>query len=880
MRARATWLLVSTTSIALIAVGAMLLRTSRAGDEAGLGQAPSAGTGFGRDIPSAANASSSAASRISRAPFTEPVEASAADPVDPGDDDPSVPVPAHLRRVTFTLEFDDETPLAGVRVGAETFEDRPAGVGRGTASTDEGAIVRGTTTASGRVSFLIPREAKVRVFGLGGELFPPFRSEWFGPDVAETRAVFAAVPVRLAIVDDAGWPVPDLKLFANGRSPVGRNGMAKATTDAEGRAILRGFAAGESLLIGLDQAGVYFTRDCDRFAVTAVLGGEPFDPDSPESFSVTPPADLKVTVRRMPIVGVRVVDPTGKPVAGATVGVSFVIAGSATPIEFDPYHTNWDGRYSRPLPLNGKEVGLDAVIAEIRFSVTTRDGRGPYVAVRPGPPPGGVLDAGDIVVPALRLLEFQVVDDSGRPVVGAALLPVGPDGLPDYSRLLAESEVDGRLTYPARPDDVRFLCGGDQMSDAFVDAPLFADAAADAAVRSITLRRAASFFFKTDGDDLSRYQAVSAVVVAPARTFSRLKTRSTSPDSLFERFVDLRARIVQIPRNADRPTIDESLDGIEPGAAVTIEFRDDQGTYATGAAVAPAAGETRTIIAPLPPPETTLIVEVTDTSGRPMNVIEVLVRTIPTVGEPTIVAKDDVVDGRCVVAGLRAGRVQVRVDSDPSTDVEVALAAPETKLVVRLPVQRVVVLALVGPDANEPPDDFSADAFANGRRLNALLDDVPEELPPPPEEKGRFVSARAPADAPVEFRLRWGGTDYAVTAGPGVARIEWTPPVGGRLLVKQLRRAVAAEFELHVVRIHPARGAEAAPPPSVHMCEFGPSEEAWAWEPVLLTPGRYRIELHESVPSPRNPLKKSDKLLTSSEVEIVAGREAMLDFPH
>ena len=64
------------------------------------------------------------------------------------------------------------------------------------------------------------------------------------------------------------------------------------------------------------------------------------------------------------------------------------------------------------------------------------------------------------------------------------------------------------------------------------------------------------------------------------------------------------------------------------------------------------------------------------------------------------------------------------------------------------------------------------------------------------------------------------------------------------------------------------------------MCEFGPSEEAWAWEPVLLTPGRYRIELHESVPSPRNPLKKSDKLLTSSEVEIVAGREASLDFPH
>ncbi len=867
MRARATWLLVSTTSIALIAVGAMLLRTSRAGDEAGIGRAPSVETGFGRYVPGAASASSSAASRISSAPFTEPVEASAADPVDSGADDPSVPVPAHLRRVVLTLVFDDDTPLGGVRVGAETFEERPAGVGRGTASTDEGAIVRGTTAASGRVSFLIPREAKVRVFGLGGDFFPPFRSEWFGPDVADARAVIAAVPVRLAIVDDAGRPVPGLKFFANGRSPVG-TGMAKATTDAEGRAVFRGFAPEESLLIGLDQAGVYYTRDCDRFAVAGVLGGEPFDPDSPEGFSATPPDDLKVTVRRMPVVGVRIVDPTGKPVGGATVGVSLVIAGSTTPIEFEPDYTNWDGRFSRPLPLNGKTVGLDAVMVEVRFSVTTRDGRGPYVAVRPGPPPGGVLDAGEVVVPADRLLEFQFTDESGKPVVFATLLPVGPNGLPDFSRLLAESEVDGRLFYPARPSDVRFFCGETGMTDVFVDAPVLADATADAAVRRVTLRRAASFRFETEGADESRYQEASAVVVAPARAFSRVTTRSAPPDEPFPRTVEL------------RPTAEKSLAGIEPGTAVTIEFRDDQGTYATVAAVAPAAGETRTIIAPLPPPETTLIVEVSDVLGRPMNVIEVLVRTIPTVGEPTIVAKDDVVDGRCVVAGLRAGRVQVRVDSDPSTDVEVALAAPETKLVVRLPVQRVVVLALVGPDANEPPDDFSADAFANGRRLNALLDDVPEELPPPPDEKGRFVSTRAPADAPVEFRLRWGGTDYAVTAGPGVARIEWTPPVGGRLLVKQLRRAVAAEFELHVVRIHPARGAEAAPPPSVHMCEFGPSEEVWAWEPVLLTPGRYRIELHESAPSPRNPLKKSDKLLTSSEVEIVAGREASLDFPH
>ncbi len=858
--------LVAAAVIGLLAIGVVLSRPGRSGDDEGASSS-SRRDAAGAAVPDGSAGESGAASRISRAPFSDPVDLAHTGPVDPGDDDPAAPVPAHLRRVMVMLVFDDGTPLVGVRASAEISEDRPAGVGRGTASTDDGAIVRGTTTEAGRVSFLIPRAAKVRVSGLGGDRFPPFRSEWFGPDVSDARAVIAAVPVRLEIVDDAGRPVAGLKFFANGRSPVG-TGMAKATTDSEGRAVIRGFAPEEALLIGLDQAGVYYTRDCDRFAVTAVLGGEPFDPDSPEGFSATPPDDLKVTVRRMPIVGVRVVDPTGKPVGGATVGVALVVAGSATPIEFEPDYTNWDGRFSRPLPLNGKNVGLDAVMVEVRFSVTTRDGRGPYVTVRPGPPPGGNLDAGDIVVPAARLLEFRIADESGKPVVGATMLPLGPDDLPDFSRLAVESEVDGRLTYPARPDDVRFYCGEGEMSDVFVDAPVFADTAADVAVRSITLRRAASFRFEIEGADESRYQEASAVVVAPARMFSRLMTRSAPPDAPFQRSVEL------------RPTAEKSLAGIEPGAAVTIEFRDDQGIYAAVPAVAPAAGETRAIVAPLPPPETTLIVEVSDVLGRPMNVIEVLVRTIPTVGEPTVVAKDDVVDGRCVVAGLRAGRVQVRVDSDPTTDVEVALTAPETKLVVRLPVQRVVVLAFLGPDADERPDDFSAAAFANGRRLNVLLDDVPEELPPPPAETGRFVSVRAPAEASVEFRMRWGGTDHAVTAGPGVARVEWTPPAAGRLLVKQPRRDVAAEFELHMMRIGPARGSDAVPPPSVRVQEFAPSEDAWVWEPIVLMPGRYRIELYETVSNPRNPQETSAKLLTSSDVEILVGRETTFDFPH
>ena len=449
--------MVAAAVIALCAVGVALSRPGRTVDDAGAASSPARATDAA--VPAEPEGESGVVSRISRAPFVDPVEPAAAGPVDPGDDDPAAPVPAHLRRVVITLVFDDGTPLAGIRTNAEFSEERPAVDGRGTASTDDGAIVRGTTTSAGRVSFLIPRAAQVRVSVLGSDRYPPFRSEWFGPDVAETRAVLAAVPVRLTVVDDAERPVPGLEFFADGCSPVG-GGIAKATTDADGRTVFRGFAPEKALLIGLDRAGVCYTRDCDRFAVTAVLGGAPYDPQSTEEFAAAPPADLKVTVRRLLFVGARVVDPTGKPVPGATVGVSLVIAGSAPPIEFEPGYTNGDGRFSRPLPLNGKGVGLDAMMVEVGFAVVTPDGRGTYVAVRPGPSPGGNLDAGDIVVPAVpavRLLEFRIADESGKPVVGARMVAVGQDGLPDFSRRIVASEVDGRLVYPARPDDVRFF---------------------------------------------------------------------------------------------------------------------------------------------------------------------------------------------------------------------------------------------------------------------------------------------------------------------------------------------------------------------------------------------------------------------------------------
>ena len=880
--------LAAAAMLALIAVGVVLSRPGRSGDDgSAASSSPSHRDAADAGAPGGAAGDSGATSRISSAPFTEPVDPEAADPVDSGADDPSVPVPAHLRRVTFTLEFDDGTPLGGVSLRAEFLEEHPAGDGQETASTDNGAIIHGMTNSSGRVSFLIPRAARVRVVAETDSRYPIrifnfsercvslFQSEWFGAEASEARAVVAAVPVRLAVVDDAGRPVPELKFIADGHSPVGTD-KATATTDGDGRAVFRGFAAGEALLrIGLDQAGVYFTRDCDRFAVTAVLGGEPFDPESPAVFGVVPPADLKVTVRRMPVVGVRVVDPSGKPVEGALVEFSIVIAGSAVPVSFEPGSTNWDGRYSRPLPLNGKDVGLDAVLAEIGIAVTTRDGRGPYVVVRPGPPPGGNLDAGEVVVPAARMLEFQVTDESGQPVVGADLFPVGPDGLPDPSRFGARSKVDGHLRYPARPTDVRFCCGQAEMTDVFVDAPVFADVAADAAVRKITLRRAASFRFETEGADESRYHRASAVVVTPARVFSFFaaarvlsfwNTDSWSQDEPFPCAVGL------------GPNAERRLGGIEPGAAVTIEFRDNQGTYATVAATAPAAGETRTIIAPLPPPETTLIVDVADASGRPMNEIKVLVRTIPTVGEPAIVADDDVVDGRCVVAGLRAGRVQVRVDSDPSTDVEVALTAPETKLVVRPPVQRVVVLAFLEPDSDERLDYFFVEAFANDQRLTVLFDRFPKGLPPPPPETGGFVSVRTSTDAPVEFRLSWGGTGYAVTAGPGITRVEWTPPATGRLLLTQLRRAVAAGFELNVRRLETPGGPASSASHSVRTQTFVPSEPRWEWEPIVLVPGRYRIELYETDSAPWKPRGRALELVPTSDVLIVAGLDTTHDF--
>ncbi len=834
MGKRATSVLVLSATIALIAIGCALSRPDGAVDaDAG-------------DPLSAAEPSS------------------AADPSGP--DDPSVPVPAHLRRVAVTFVFDDGTPFVGVETRGRIFEQLPVGDGRGAASTVGEEIDCGTTTASGRVSFLVPRAAEVLVFALSDGRYPPFQSDWLGPEVVDARVVIAAAPLRFAIVDEAGRPVPDLTFVATGSSSFG-GGTATATTDAEGRAIFRGFAPAASLLVELGRFGAGISRDCDRFVVTAVLGGERSPPGSLEGFRAAPPADVKVTVRRLPTVDVRVVDPTGKPVAWAMVGVSCVFAGSAKLLEYAPDSTNRDGRFSRTLPLNGRDVGQDVVLVEVRCSVVTRDGSGPYVVVRPGPPSGEGLDAGDVVVPAERLLEFQVEDESGKPVDGATVMSVGPDGLPDFSRPDFWTDDDGRVIYPARAEDVRFFCGDEKLSDVFVDAPVLADAAADAAVRKIVLRRAASFLFEPGWTDEARRRDNVAVVSAPARKFSRLTTRSAPPDAPFPVSVDL------------RPATQRSLDGIEPGTAVTIEFRDWQGTYAADTAVAPAAGETRTIVAPPPPLDATLIAEVSDVNGLPMNVAEVLVRTIPTVGEPIVVARGRVVDGRCVVAWLRAGRVQVRVDSDPSTDVEVALTAPETKLVVRLPVQRVVVLALVGPDANEPPDDFSADAFANGRQLNALLDDVPEELPPPPDEKGRFVSTRAPADAPVEFRLRWGGTDYSVTAGPGVARVEWAPPAAGRLLVKQLRRVIAATFEVRMVRIGPSRDSDAVPPPSVRSQRFAPGEDAWVWEPIILMPGRYRIELYETAPNPGNPEEASAKLQTSSEVEIFAGRTTTLDFP-
>ena len=165
------------------------------------------------------------------------------------------------------------------------------------------------------------------------------------------------------------------------------------------------------------------------------------------------PTPLKLTIRpgQTGRISGRVVDPSGRPIAGASVriwrqvrhesGVMFLkepVAGEDGSIVV---RTGADGRFraGRPLPV-GDEYAVDAS-APGRLS-------GHSAAVKLS---SGDQTIPDVVLPGVRIVEGRVVDRSGRPVAGARVIQSGDGPLRTETRADGEGrfELPGIIEGPA-----------------------------------------------------------------------------------------------------------------------------------------------------------------------------------------------------------------------------------------------------------------------------------------------------------------------------------------------------------------------------------------------------------------------------------------------
>lgn len=336
----------------------------------------------------------------------------------------TMPVRPTVRVQALVRERGTERPIGGTAVvwnmlpfhGPATSTTDATGTCRGFVAREEIIATPSTIVPPG--PFLVPVDRADQNVDL-----PPR-----GVDEQTLRPIDLTRGVEVAgtVTDQRGEPVAGAEVEAI--RPAYPPLVRSSRSDAAGRFVLHGVDARAELIVRawdghIASAATSFTPDAlDAGPIALTLGPGPATP-----------------------IGGRVVDPDGRPIAGATVRLwrKVVVRSQAGPIVIDPnvqvdgttvLHTDAQGRYRTARRFPADCSYLAEASAPGRLPARSPD-------ITPGP---GGQAIPPIVLRRLRAIEGRVVDRKGQPVADALVFQSGDGPM----RTEATADRDGRFSLP------------------------------------------------------------------------------------------------------------------------------------------------------------------------------------------------------------------------------------------------------------------------------------------------------------------------------------------------------------------------------------------------------------------------------------------------
>ena len=283
-------------------------------------------------------------------------------------------------------------------------------------------------------------------------LKPPHASEMtIGPtdgQILPTIELERGVALRGVVLDEAGQPVPGAavegkwtQLGEPFKGPNGANGVlisnwsSAATSNDQGQFVLEGINPGANVML------------------EASVGNARTDRPQPAAAGAAEPVKLVISGANTVALFGHVVDPAGKPVAGAMVRIhSRPIKDDghpdSGPIRFDEgeIRTDRDGRFLTPRQVK-RGYGYRAEVKPVDESLMPD--HTPWLAIKTDTRPFFPK----LVLRRLRTAHGRVVDSAGKPVAGASVRQAG-DG-PARTETLTDPE--GRFALPGVLSEPAFV---------------------------------------------------------------------------------------------------------------------------------------------------------------------------------------------------------------------------------------------------------------------------------------------------------------------------------------------------------------------------------------------------------------------------------------
>ena len=751
-------------------------------------------------------------------------------------------LPAHLRRIVVRLVFDDGYPLADMSVSAypaplDGKDGAPDGASAeanaaSTWSIGSGTVLHTKTDADGRATFCVSDGARFMLSGEGGPGRPPLASGVIRADADEVVATVAARPVRLMVVDESGAPFPNLLIEAGGTAPT-QPERAWCVTDADGRAVFRGFAGRVGLSLNVD--------DGEGFVEAYFVRRSGAVEDDGDSIFVATDSESRLVARRLTAASGRIVDGSGVPVANADVVLTAVYAGGFH-LSIADVESKADGRWRCVLMTDGRWISDASPPATLRLEVRSPGVSTPTVVERPFARFGADCSFGDVAVPTAPRVKFRVVNAAGAPVARVivnAEFKLPPDA-PQWT-LAEHTNSNGVVVVIEPASDVRFSFQGNGA----------------ACVVSAN-------------DEARRLDGPGQKVVMPEPSGLMLVVPPGEPRaddwlSYEARWNNASSGEERVNRGRFLPDGRERLPAVAEGTKFSIVLYACGGRYAEIVCIAPPTGEVREVPLPLPP-KNVLNVRVVDEAGSPVTGFGVSVHAVGGEdGEPLI--EESPQESRsawstpCI--GDRSGEMLLRIDVRGAvTEQRVMLTPPFTDVVVRVEPPRTVRLVLRDPS--------SASLELNSVSVHVVSG--PTRLKVPGEHDGRTAvfTMQAPRSEVVRFRVDYAGEVFAVDAAPHAAEVELALPAVGTIVAVVAPRPARALMTVDVVPL--AAGSVVVQTTK----DRGPSEPVWRSAPIRVRPGRCSVTARLCCfgYSPRHDGVE----LGVREVVVVAGRETVLEF--